>query len=61
MRLFNHRAADNGAVLQHVLKIDKVAVMHMLCKIIRIVEVDYAFFVRLNNVLRQKDSSCEVL
>ena len=30
MRLFDERAGDDRAVLQHVLEIDKVAVVHML-------------------------------
>jgi len=47
-------AGYNGAVLQHVLKVHKVAVMHMLGKIVRIVEMDNAFVVRFNYFLWQQ-------
>ena len=42
MRLFYICAAYNCTVLKHILKIYKVAVMHMLCKIVCIVEMTYA-------------------
>ena len=46
MRLFDIRSAYNRAVLQHVFEIDEVAVMHVLSKIIGVVEVNDTRFVR---------------
>ena len=51
VRLFNKRAADNRTVLEHILKVYKVAVVHMLCKIICVVEMDNALLVSVNNIL----------
>ena len=56
MRALNHGAGDYGAVLQHILKVDKVAVVHMLSIIIRIVEMDYSLSVSFNNIFRQKNA-----
>ena len=53
MRLFNHGTADNSAVLKHILKIDKVTVVHMLSIIVAVVEMDYTVTVRLDNLIRQ--------
>ena len=50
MRLLDQRSRDNGAVLQHILKVYQVAVMHMLSKIIRIMKMDNSFLMRLNDV-----------
>ena len=61
MRLFDQRARDNGSVLQHILEVDKVAVVHMLGKIVRVVEVDNARLVCLDDVLRQQDAARDVL
>ena len=52
MRLFDERAGDDRAVLQHVLEIDEVAVVHMLGIVIRIVEVDDTGLMRLDDVAR---------
>ena len=54
MRLFNQRAGNDRAVLQHILQIDQIAVVHMLGEIIRVVEVDDALVVRVDDVLRQQ-------
>ena len=40
VRLLDQRARDNGAVLEHVLQVHQVAVMHVLGKVVGIVEVD---------------------
>ena len=61
MRLFDERAGDDRAVLQHVLEIDKVAVVHMLGIVIRIVEVDDTGLMRLDDVARQQDAARDVL
>ena len=40
--LFNHGFADDGAVLQHILQVYEVAVVHVLCEVVGIMEVDDA-------------------
>ena len=59
--LFNKGFADNCSVLEHILKVDKVAVMHMLCEIIGIVEMYQAFLISFNNISRKKNTSCNIL
>ena len=54
MRFFNKSTAYNSTVLQHIFKVYKIAVVHVLSKIIRVVEVNYTLLVRLNNIRRQK-------
>ena len=61
MRLFDQRAGDDGAVLQHVLEIDEVAVVHVLGEIVGIMEMDDAGVVRLNDLARQQHSGSEIL
>ena len=48
------RSRDAGAVLQHVVEIDQTAVVHVLGEVVRVVEVNDAFFVRLDDILRKK-------
>ena len=59
--LLNHSTADNRAVLKHVLKVDKVAVVHMLGEIICIVEVDYTLLVRLYDFAGEKNTVGNIL
>ena len=47
----NLRPADNSSVLEHILKVHEVTVVHVLGKVIRIVEVDNSCVMRLGNVL----------
>ena len=61
MRLFDIRSAYNRAVLQHVFEIDEVAVMHVLSKIIGVVEVNDTCFVRGDDVFRQQNTLGYVL
>ena len=61
VRLFNQRAGNDRAVLQHILQIDQIAVVHMLGEIIRVVEVDDALVVRVDDVLRQQHAGRQVL
>ena len=56
--LLNQRAADDGAVLQHVVQIDQVAVVHVLVKVVGIVEVDQALLMRLYDCLLYTSNSC---
>ena len=53
MRLFDIRSAYNRAVLQHVFEIDEVAVMHVLSKIIGVMEVNDTRFVRGDYIFGQ--------
>ena len=53
MGLFNFGFADDGAVLQHILEVYEVAVVHVLCEVVGIVEVDQSLLVSLYDVGRQ--------
>ena len=50
----DHGSGDDGAVLEHVLQVHQVAVVHVLGKIVAVVEVDDAVPVGLHNVLREE-------
>ena len=54
MRLFDHRSADDSSVLQHILKVHQIAVVHMLCIVIGIMEMNDPLFVSLYNILREE-------
>ena len=58
--LFNERAGDDRAVLQHILQVHQIAVVHVLGVIIAVVEVDDALPVCLHDVLGQQDALTEV-
>ncbi len=60
VRLFNQRVTYNSTVLKHILKIYKVAIVHMLSKVVCIVKVNNALLVSLDNIRRQKHSLCKV-
>ena len=53
VRLLNERARDNGAVLEHILQVHQVAVMHVLGKVVGIVEVNQALIVGVHDLLGQ--------
>ena len=61
MGLFNERSGNNRSVLQHVFQIYQVAVVHVLRKVIGVVEVDNALFVRLYHIFGKKDAGSKVL
>ena len=56
MGLLNPGLADHGAVLQHILQIDQIAVVHVLCEIVGVVEMDDALLVRLHDVGGQQQT-----
>ena len=60
MRLFNHGFTDDSTILQHIFQIDQAAIVHMLCKIICIMEVDDSFFMRFCNVMRKQETCSDV-
>ena len=59
--LFNIGAGDHGAVLQHVLQVHQVAVVHVLGKVVGIVEVDQAFLMGLHDLRVQQQAGSQVL
>ena len=59
--LLNPGLADNRAVLQHVLQVHQVAVVHVLSKIIGIMEMNDALPVRLHDILRKEHPLGQVL
>ena len=61
MRALDERAGDDGPVLQHVLKIHEIAVVHVLRKVIGVVEVDDALIVGLNHLGGEQHALREVL
>ena len=61
MGLLNPGLADHGAVLQHILQIDQIAVVHVLCEIVGVVEMDDALLVRLHDVGGQQQTLGQIL
>ena len=59
--LLDHGAGDDGAVLQHILQIDQVAVVHVLGIVVHIVEVDDAGLMGLHDLLRQQQTAGDIL
>ena len=58
--LLNIGAGDDGAVLEHIVQIDEVTVVHVLGKIVGVVEVDEAFLMRLNDLRVQQQAGSQV-
>ena len=54
-------AGNDRTVQEHVLQVDQVAVMHMLCKIIAVMEMDDTFVVCVNDILGQQHTLSEIL
>ena len=61
VRLLDERARDDGAVLQHVVKIHKVAVVHVLREVIGIVKVDDSLVMGGDDVGGQQHALGQVL
>ena len=61
VRLLDQRARDNGAVLEHVLQVHQIAVVHVLGKVIRIVEMDQALIMGIHDLLGQQHALGQVL
>ena len=61
MGLLNERTGNHGAVLQHIVQVDQIAVVHMLGIVIGIVEMDDAGLVCRHNVPGQQDPAGNVL
>ena len=58
--LFNIGAGDHGAVLQHILQVDQIAVVHVLRKVVGIVEVNQALIVCLDDLRVQQQAGGQV-
>ena len=61
LRLVNKGLADYRPVLKHVLQIYQITVVHMLCKIIRIMKMNQPLLIRLHDLRGQKKPSGEIL
>ena len=61
MRLLNQRTRDNSTVLEHILQVHQVAVMHVLGKVVRIMEVNQTLIVSIHNLLGQQHTLGQVL
>ena len=61
VRLLDQRARDNGAVLEHILQVHQVTVMHMLGKVVRIVEVNQTLVVSIHDLLGQQHALRQIL
>ena len=61
VRLFNQSAADDRAVLQHIVQIDEVAVVHVLGVVVGIVKVDDALLMRLDDLRGEQHTHGQIL
>ena len=61
LRTFNHFAVHNRAVIQHITDINQAAVENRLNKIVGIMEMQHALFMRLGNLGRQHNTLCQIL
>ena len=59
--LLDHNVTDHCSVLKHIFQIHQTAVMHVLCKIIRIMEMNHSTLMCLNDFWRKKETSCDIL
>ena len=57
---FNQGPGDDGAVLEHVLQVYQIAVVHVLGKVVGVMEVDDALLVGFHDVLGQQQPFAEV-
>ena len=53
--------ADDGAILQHIVQIHQVAVVHVLGKIVRVMEVDDPLLMSLDHFLGKQKAVGDVL
>ncbi len=56
MGTLDHSTGNDGTVLQHILQIDQVAVMHMLGKVVAIVEMNQTVLMGFYNILGKQDT-----
>ena len=61
MGLLDQRLADDRSILQHVLQVDQVAVMLLLCKIIGVVKMNDSLFMGTHDFFRKQHAFGQVL
>ena len=61
VRLFDIGAGNDGAVLQHILKVHQIAVVHMLGEVVGIVEVDQTLLMCLYDLRVQQQTGGQIL
>ena len=61
MGLLDQGAGNDGTVLQHILQIHKIAVVHMLGIVVRVVEMDDAGLVGVHHFLGKQNTAGDVL
>ncbi len=60
VRSLYHGSGNNRSVLEHILKVNKVAVVHMLSIIIRVVEMNNTLVVSFHYILRKQYTVSDV-
>ena len=58
--LINAGTADDRTVLEHIFQVDQVAVVHMLCEVVGVVEMDNAVLVCLYDILGKEQTVGDV-
>ena len=56
VRTFNQCAGNHRTVLEHIFQVDQIAVMHMLCEVVCVMEVDDSFVLRLDDFFREEET-----
>ena len=57
----NQGARDDSAILEHIFQIDQTAVMHMLGKIVCVMEMDDPFLMSFHDIRRQQKTFRDIL
>ena len=60
VRAFNQCSCNNRAILEHIFQIDKIAVMHVLCIVVAVMEMDDSFLMRFHDVLWKKNPVSQI-
>ena len=50
MRFIDMCAADTCAILEHILEINQVAIVHVLCKVVGIMEMDKTIIISFSYI-----------
>ena len=61
VRLLDHGLTDHCSVLQHILKVDEIAVVLLLSIVVRIMEMYDSGFMSLHDILWQQHSLGKIL
>ena len=60
MRFFNHCSADNCSVLQHIIKIDEIAIVHTLDIVVCVMKMYYPFPMSFYYILGKQQPFCHI-